>query len=75
VLGSAKQPKRAKIAPVKLADVRTELAGQLKREPTDDDLYSRLMYPQVFADFAKLQREFSDVSCLPTPLFLRPAAR
>jgi pyruvate carboxylase len=75
VLGSSKQPKRAKIAPVKLADVRAELATKLKHEPGDDDLYSHLMYPQVFADFAKFQREFSDVSCVPTPAFfygLRP---
>ena len=69
VTGSAKQPKRAKIAPVKLSEVRTELAGKLKREINDDDLYSHLMYPQVFADFAKFQREFSDVSSLPTPAF------
>ncbi len=69
VTGSAKQPKRAKIAPVKLADVRTELTGKLKHEPSDDDLYSHLMYPGVFADFAKFQREFGDVSCLPTPAF------
>ena len=27
------------------------------------------MYPEVFADFAKFQREFSDVSVLPTPAF------
>jgi len=69
VTGSAKQPKRAKIAPVKLADVRAELATKLKHEPSDDDLYSHLMYPQVFADFAKFQREFSDVGPLPTPAF------
>ncbi len=33
------------------------------------------MYPQVFADFAKHQRDFGDVSVLPTPAFfygLRP---
>ncbi len=41
----------------------------LKREPTDDDLYSYLMYPQVFTEFAKHAREFSDVSVLPTPTF------
>ncbi len=69
VLGTTKQPKRAKIAPVKLADVRAELAGKLKHEPSDDDTFSHLMYPQVFADFAKFQREFSDVSCVPTPAF------
>jgi pyruvate carboxylase len=27
------------------------------------------MYPQVFAEFAKNQREFSDVSVIPTPAF------
>jgi pyruvate carboxylase len=27
------------------------------------------MYPQVFADFAKHQREYGDVSVLPTPAF------
>jgi pyruvate carboxylase len=75
VLGSAKPPKRAKIPPVKLADVKAELASKLKRDVTDDDLYSHLMYPQVFADFAKFGREFGDVSMLPTPAFfygLRP---
>jgi pyruvate carboxylase len=28
-----------------------------------------LMYPQVFAEFSRHQREFSDVSVLPTPAF------
>jgi pyruvate carboxylase len=69
VFGSTKQPKRNRIEPVKLKDLRAELTAKLKREPNDDDLYSHLMYPQVFADFAKFQREFSDVSCLPTPAF------
>jgi len=27
------------------------------------------MYPQVFADFAKFQRDYSDVGVLPTPAF------
>jgi pyruvate carboxylase len=69
VLGNTKQPKRAKIAPVKLKEVRAELTTKLKHEPNGDDLYSHLMYPQVFGDFAKFQREFSDVSCLPTPAY------
>ncbi len=75
VLGTTKQPKRAKIAAVKLGEVRSELTVKLKHEATDDDLYSHLMYPSVHADFAKFQRDFSDVSCLPTPAFfygLRP---
>ena len=49
--------------------VREELAAKLKRDVTDDDLYSHLMYPEVFADFAKVQRDFGDVSVLPTPAF------
>ncbi len=48
---------------------REELAEKLRHEPTDDELYSHLMYPQVFADFAKHQREYGDVSVLPTPAF------
>ncbi len=75
VLGSSKQPKRAKIAPVKLAEVKAELTAKLKHEATDDDLYSHLMYPAVHADFAKFGRDFGDVSSLPTPAFfygLRP---
>ena len=45
------------------------MADKLKRDVTDDDLYSHLMYPQVFAEFARHQREYSDVSVLPTPAF------
>ena len=74
VLGPAKV-KRTKPEPVKLKDVKAEVAEKTKREASDDDLYSHLMYPQVFADFAKFQAANSDVSCLPTPAFfygLRP---
>ena len=56
-------------APANLEKIRKELSGNLKREATDDDVYSHLMYPQVFADFVKHRREFSDVSVLPTPAF------
>src|SRR4030095_7163143 len=48
---------------------RTCLGETHKRYATDNDLYSHLRYPQVFADFAKHHREFSDVSVLPTPAF------
>jgi pyruvate carboxylase len=56
-------------APANLEKICKELSETLKREATEDDLYSHLMYPQVFADFAKSMREFSDVSVLPTPAF------
>ncbi|MEX2045466.1 MAG: pyruvate carboxylase [Opitutus sp.] len=58
-----------------LSRLRSELTEKLKRPATDDDLYSHLMYPQVYADFVKHQAAFSDVSVLPTPAFfygLRP---
>ncbi|MEQ1850658.1 MAG: pyruvate carboxylase [Chthoniobacteraceae bacterium] len=74
ILGNAKV-KRTKPEPVKLKDVKAEIAAKYRREASDDDLYSHLMYPQVFADFAKFQASYSDVGCVPTPAFfygLRP---
>ncbi len=52
-----------------LSALKKELAEKLKHEPSEDELYSHLMYPAVFADFAKHQREYGDVSVLPTPAF------
>ncbi len=68
VLGNTKT-KRAKPAPVKLKDVKGEVAAKFKREASEDDLYSHLMYPSVFAEFAKVMRDHGDVSVLPTPAF------
>jgi pyruvate carboxylase len=68
VLGKSK-PAKARAPKVDLKEVRQELAAKLKREPSDDDLYSHLMYPGVFADFSKFNREYGDVSKLPTPSF------
>ncbi|MBS0632135.1 MAG: pyruvate carboxylase [Verrucomicrobia bacterium] len=63
------KPADATVAAAELAALKKALAEKLRREPSDDELYSHLMYPQVFADFAKHQREFGDVSVLPTPAF------
>jgi pyruvate carboxylase len=68
VLGTTK-PKRVKPAPVKLKETKAEVAAKTKRDPSEDDLFSHLMYPSVFAEFAKFQREYGDVSALPTPAF------
>jgi pyruvate carboxylase len=59
----------ASARPVNFIKLREELRGKLKHEPTEDDLYSYLMYPVVFLDFAKFVRDFGDVSVLPTPAF------
>jgi pyruvate carboxylase len=65
----------AQPAPIDLTKTRAELGEKFKRGATEDDLYSHLMYPQVFADYAKHHAAYSDVSVLPTPSFfygLRP---
>jgi pyruvate carboxylase len=55
--------------PVDLDATRTELSAKLGRTATEDDLYSHLMYPQVFADFTAFQNQYDDLSALPTPAF------
>jgi pyruvate carboxylase len=60
---------REQLAAEGIAQLRTELANKLKHEPSDDELYSNLMYPAVFDAFLKHGKEFGDVSVLPTPTF------
>jgi len=55
--------------PVDLEATRAALATKLGRAASDDDLYSHLMYPQVFADFMAFQGKYDDLSGLPTPAF------
>ena len=64
-----KSAKTVEVGQAELNKLRTELGEKLKHPPTDDELYSHLMYPAVFADFAKHQREYGDVSVLPTSAF------
>jgi pyruvate carboxylase len=74
VLGDRK-PASAEAPKIDLAQTARDLFSKLKREPSGDDLYSHLMYPEVFAEFSRFEREYSDVSVLPTPAFfygLRP---
>ncbi len=59
----------ARLAPLNLSQVRAELSAKLKREATEDDVYSYLMYPEVFLAFAKVQNQYGDLSVLPTPAF------
>ncbi len=54
---------------VKLDDVRAELKAKLKRDATGDDVWSYLMYPEVFLKFAEFRRLYGDVSALPTPAY------
>ncbi|MCX7721731.1 MAG: pyruvate carboxylase [Verrucomicrobiae bacterium] len=59
----------ARAKPVDLEQVRAELSARLKREATTDDVYSYLMFPEVFLTFAKMQATYGDLSVLPTPAF------
>jgi pyruvate carboxylase len=55
--------------PLNFEKTSAEVAAKIKRDVTPEDLYSYLMYPQVFLDFAKFEREYSDVSVLPSHSF------
>jgi len=57
------------LKPLNFKKIAEELTAKLKREATEDDVYSHIMYPEVFAGFAKTVREFGDLSALPTPVF------
>jgi len=59
----------ASMAPLNFKKVKDELGGRLRGEVSDDDLYSHLMYPEVFAEFARFKRDYADISVLPTPAF------
>jgi pyruvate carboxylase len=60
----------AKLAKVNFNSVRKELARKLGHQPTEDDVLSYLIYPQVFIDFDKHLEAYSNTSSLPTwPFF------
>ena len=59
----------AGLKPLNLKKIKEELSPKIKREATDDDLYRHLMYPEVFAEFVRFTRDYSDVAVLPTPAF------
>jgi pyruvate carboxylase len=68
VLGTAR-PKKPALPRINLEKTREEVAAKSRRPPSDDDLYSHLMYPQVFASYVKKARDYGDLSVLPTPAF------
>ena len=56
-------------AKIKLEDVRKELETKLKKKPTEDDVWSYLMYPDVFMKYAEHRDQYGDVSVIPTPAY------
>ncbi|MQT14185.1 pyruvate carboxylase [Segnochrobactrum spirostomi] len=57
------------IAAADLEAERAALADKIGRAVSDEDLAASLMYPKVFADFAKAQETYGPVSVLPTPTY------
>jgi pyruvate carboxylase len=57
------------LKPLNFKKIEEELTAKLKREATTDDVLSHVMYPEVFAGYAKMERDFGDLSALPTPAF------
>ncbi len=56
-------------APMDLEQTRANLTKELGRPATDDDLFSHLMYPQVFTGFQDFLKKYDDLSGLPTTAF------
>lgn len=56
-------------APIDLEETRAELTQTLGHPASDDELYSHLRYPQVFADFQATIKDFDRLTVLPTPAF------
>ncbi|MGB6222267.1 pyruvate carboxylase [Haloferula sp.] len=54
---------------VDLEKTKESLSEFLKRPATTDDLYSHLMYPQVFSEFMASRKVYDDLSGLPTAAF------
>ncbi|WP_367873360.1 pyruvate carboxylase [Luteolibacter sp. Populi] len=54
---------------VDLEATRAQVAKKIGRQVDDDDLYSHLMYPQVFSEFVEFRRKYDDLSGLATPAF------
>ena len=57
------------LKPLNFKKLEDELTTKLKRDATMDDVFSHIMYPEVFAEFAKYIREHGDLCVLPTPAF------
>jgi pyruvate carboxylase len=73
ILGNRRQAttkRPGEVAPqMDLEATREELHRKLRRRPTENDLFSYIMYPQVFLDFDKSRKTYDSLSGLPTTAF------
>ncbi len=59
----------ATLPPADFEAPRQTLRPKMKRVPTDRDVVTYLLYPEVYTKFLEHRAQYSDVSVLPTPLF------
>ncbi len=59
----------ATMEPADFEACAAQLEKELNRKPTEQEVLSSLLYPEVFKQFAIHSDEYSDVSCLPTRVF------
>lgn len=63
------------LEPVDFTKVKQELEAKIGREPSELEILSYIMYPQVFLQYDQSIKEYGDLSVLDTPTFfygLRP---
>jgi pyruvate carboxylase len=58
------------IPPADLKAATDRVATMIDGTPSQQDVVSYLMYPQVFEQYSQHQEHYSDTSVLPTPVFL-----
>ncbi len=72
ILGTEPPPRErpgAHLPPLDLDAARVQAAEQVGYELSDTDLASWLMYPKVFADYARHRSQFGNLAVLSTPAF------
>ncbi len=57
------------LLPADFTDAAEKVRAILKRDPSNCEVVTWLLYPKVYADFIEHQQLNSDTSCLPTPVF------
>ncbi|MCM8539298.1 MAG: pyruvate carboxylase [Lentisphaeraceae bacterium] len=60
----------AHLPPVDLEEAKEQVEKTISRTISDEELMSYLMYPQVFKDYAMHQKDYGNVSVIPTDAFL-----
>ena len=59
----------AALPPADFESSARELRAKTRRPPSDEDVLSYLLYPQVFVDYQQHVQQFGDTSSIPTPNF------